>query len=198
MYMKRMKGTARRRGSSCSGRKPAPLKIVTIGPRPTIDFPGENYCRSMIRGSAVSGTAPPLRVVVGLEPPGLADLPTSGRFGRARAAMRVGLNCAIAAIAFRLEEDRKFPARFPCWSASTRRPAGRCRAPSTSRRSSGPSTWPSNGRRRGLAGCRRPRLPQAFEDAGLDLGEVDHRLAGGVLQAQRCRVPDAPGDDILW
>ena len=32
------------------------------------------YCRSMIRGSAAIGHEPPLRVVVGLEPPGLAAI----------------------------------------------------------------------------------------------------------------------------
>ncbi|MGY4346778.1 hypothetical protein ACVWXM_003245 [Bradyrhizobium sp. GM7.3] len=40
-------------------------------------------------------------------------------------------------------------------------------------------------------------LPQALEDAGLDLGEVDHGLTARILQADDVETPDAPGDDVL-
>ena len=112
----------------------------------------------MIRGSAAVGHPPPLRIVVGLELPGLA----LGRHQQHLAAIEPPLvrrEGRDRGIAFRLQEHLEIIAgRLRCWSASGRRSSGRCRAPSTSRRSSGPSTWRASGRRRGSAGCRRPRL----------------------------------------
>ncbi len=39
--------------------------------------------------------------------------------------------------------------------------------------------------------------PQALENPALDFGEVDHRLAGGVLQPDDIQSLDVPGGDVL-
>ncbi|MGY4466395.1 hypothetical protein ACVWWK_002077 [Bradyrhizobium sp. LB9.1b] len=40
-------------------------------------------------------------------------------------------------------------------------------------------------------------LPQALEDTGLDLGEVDHGFTARILHTDDVETPDAPGDDAL-
>src|SRR5207302_3649157 len=40
-------------------------------------------------------------------------------------------------------------------------------------------------------------LSQALEDSGLDLGEIDHGFACGILQPDYIQSLDIPGGDVL-
>src|SRR3954468_12346923 len=143
------------------------------------------------------GDAPPLRVVVGLELPGLTGLRQQDDLAALEPPLR-RVELRNGRIAFRLEEDLEIVR--PGFRVGQRQPADRLAVAAHDRPVADHLVHRLRHRAGGgeiLQDVDALALPQALEDPGLDLGEVDHGFTARILQADDVETPDAPRDDIL-